>query len=551
MLMKKYSALMLTTLMILSAIAGCLGGDTDELESEIADLENENSELKDLLEVQNESIDEKNALIESYIESSQSLADQLNSSLANVTDLETQISDAENYRDEILLLLESGNETSDDLQDDLDMAEAYINSLEYQLQNEKDKSSTINDRLNESTDSILTMLSWPEQNDVDAMYLAEFLKAMLSNEENSPYLYAHEWSVFIENIPMNVGYDFSGMQSGLNEYRMDNFDLSNTYLADWVITIDSISNANLSNSNLSGVVLHSQVIHNNNFTNADLSYAEIVGDFAGNNFENSNLEMAAIASPTGQCANVNISQWYCISGHLFGPNSSVVEGWDFSHSVFGGPYMTGKEIVDADLSYANLTNLRMYFGSFEGSNFTGANLTGAWIGGVDLSGVYGVNVTCPNGFIAEYMFDCLEGGLIGPNTETYDDDGDGLSEMDGDCDDSNPNTYPDAPEYPDGEDNDCDGDIDEDYDGDGWATWEGDCDDGDPSINRGATEVFDGIYNDCDGTTDESDPNDSDGDGYTPQTGDCDDSNPNTYPGAPEINDGEDNDCDGEIDEPW
>jgi uncharacterized protein YjbI with pentapeptide repeats len=549
--MKKPSAMMLTVLMIFSAIAGCLGGNSDGLESEIADLESQNSELKNLLEVQNESINEKNALIEAYVESSQSLAEQLNRSLANVTDLESQLFDAENYRDELFLLLESGNETTEGLQDDLDMAEAYINGLEDQLQNEKDKSSAIHQKLNESTDSILTMLSWPEQDDVDQVYLAEFLKDMLSNEENSPYLYALEWGVFIENVPMTVGYDSSAMQSGLDEYNMDHFDLSNTYLADWVFTIDSLSNANLSNANLSGAVLHSQSIHDSNFTNADLSYAEIVGDFSGNNFENSNLKMAAIASPTGQCANVNISQWYCISGHLFGPNSSVVEGWDFSHSVFGGPYITGKEIVDADFSFANLTNLRMYFGSLEGSNFTGANLTGAWIGGVDLSSVYGANVTCPNGFFAEYMVDCLEGGLIGPNTETYDDDGDGLSEMDGDCDDSNADTYPGATEYPDGEDNDCDGDIDEDYDGDGWATWEGDCNDGDPSINPGATEVYDGIDNNCDGAIDESDPNDSDGDGYTPQTGDCDDSNPNTYPGATEINDGEDNDCDGQIDEPW
>jgi uncharacterized protein YjbI with pentapeptide repeats len=549
--MKKPSAMMLTVLMIFSAIAGCLGGNSDGLESEIADLESQNSELKNLLEVQNESINEKNALIEAYVESSQSLAEQLNRSLANVTDLESQLFDAENYRDELFLLLESGNETTEGLQDDLDMAEAYINGLEDQLQNEKDKSSAIHQKLNESTDSILTMLSWPEQDDVDQVYLAEFLKDMLSNEENSPYLYALEWGVFIENVPMTVGYDSSAMQSGLDEYNMDHFDLSNTYLADWVFTIDSLSNANLSNANLSGAVLHSQSIHDSNFTNADLSYAEIVGDFSGNNFENSNLKMAAIASPTGQCANVNISQWYCISGHLFGPNSSVVEGWDFSHSVFRGPYITGKEIVDADLSFANLTNLRMYFGSFEGSNFTGANLTGAWIGGVDLTGVHGTNVTCPSGTFVEEMHDCIDGELIGPNTEMFDDDGDGVSEIDGDCDDSDSNTYPGAPEISDGEDNDCDGDIDEDYDGDGWTEWEGDCEDNDPNINPGATEVYDGLDNDCDGATDESDPNDSDGDGYTPQTGDCDDSNPNTYPGATEINDGEDNDCDGTVDEWW
>ena len=72
-------------------------------------------------------------------------------------------------------------------------------------------------------------------------------------------------------------------------------------------------------------------------------------------------------------------------------------------------------------------------------------------------------------------------------------DGDGYTEDD--CDDTNPAVHPDAPEdggdgsnTGDGLDNDCDGITDEgtlsyDDDGDGWSELEGDCDDGDASIN--------------------------------------------------------------------
>ena len=97
----------------------------------------------------------------------------------------------------------------------------------------------------------------------------------------------------------------------------------------------------------------------------------------------------------------------------------------------------------------------------------------------------------------------------------------------------------------DGEDNDCDGEIDtdatdgptryRDADGDGygdpatatvmcvaeagWVDTAGDCDDGDELINPGAAEICDGVDNDCNGEIDETGAAlnfyaDSDGDGF-------------------------------------
>lgn len=179
-----------------------------------------------------------------------------------------------------------------------------------------------------------------------------------------------------------------------------------------------------------------------------------------------------------------------------------------------------------------------------------------------------------------------------------DDDLDGLSEHDGDCDDTDPSRFPGAVDSCDGNDNDCDGQVDEDAgstwypdrDGDGfgdetepsmacepgegWVQLGADCDDTRASINPDATETCDGADEDCDDAIDDNVDGapawyvDADGDGYTvgedgavsaceepagysSASGeeDCDDANAGVYPDAPEVcGDGVVNACGGVAD---
>lgn len=122
-----------------------------------------------------------------------------------------------------------------------------------------------------------------------------------------------------------------------------------------------------------------------------------------------------------------------------------------------------------------------------------------------------------------------DGTTVDPNTT--DDDGDGFTEDDGDCDDANPDVNPDALEYCNNRDDDCDGDIDNNdnlAEGQGSLKYADSDNDGYGDATREAIA--------CEFS-----------EGWVDDNTDCDDTQASAYPGGTEVNwNGIDEDCDGE-----
>ena len=217
-----------------------------------------------------------------------------------------------------------------------------------------------------------------------------------------------------------------------------------------------------------------------------------------------------------------------------------------------------EQVYTASTGYMRLDTLDA--GSVAG-NFTGQPLPTTVEGylsvqsaGVALHGSFSIS-------LAQIAVDEEEQTNCAVSDGDEDNDGEIAGYYDGsDCDDADPLNFSTNTEVCDGQDNDCDG-LDDagnpgvgaeetDNDSDGQSECQGDCDDTDAVLN-GLDSDGDGetsCAGDCDDTDAVLNGLDSDGDGETSCAGDCDDGDALNFSANIEVScDGQDNDCDGAL----
>jgi hypothetical protein len=301
-------------------------------------------------------------------------------------------------------------------------------------------------------------------------------------------------------------------------------------------------------------------------------------------------------SPMDSSATENITQNEIITGVLLGYLwTNVTDDATFENTRNLGQPFSLVDIDDIDIFGSEITlsgRLRIIFVIDHEPIMDNPNQPEE-IGDND---VIGSCIILINGetFVSMY-YDDLEWITFGslepePDSLTIDNDGDGYTENRGDCDDENANVHPGTEEICENNiDEDCDGEDlacpepepqpdprTVDNDGDGYTENQGDCNDQNGNIHPRATEVCgNNVDDDCNGgdlscpepepqphPQPEPQPNpqpdpqpepqpdprtvDNDGDGYTENQGDCNDQNGNIHPRAGEVLDNSvDENCNG------
>ena len=173
--MKRAKAVLFSLLMIVSSLAGCIGGeefDTSEYEDQIA-------ELEEMLEAQNQTIAQRDATIDG-------LEDGMSDATQMIQDHAEGIAILEAYRDSLLIQLENSNNTSAELMVQIESANASIAFMQSQiasLESLRDSLSTMLESSNSTIDELKGLLNTANASIIQWQQTAEDNRADLTGAD--------------------------------------------------------------------------------------------------------------------------------------------------------------------------------------------------------------------------------------------------------------------------------------------------------------------------------------------------------------------------------
>jgi|TARA_B110000438_G_scaffold58378_1_gene58431 uncharacterized protein YjbI with pentapeptide repeats/lysophospholipase L1-like esterase len=203
--------------MLTSALAGCAGTDTTDLEQQIVELQQSNDEMNETIYIMGITLQERNTEISTLI--------------SNVAMLQSSIIETETYRDSLLVLLENSNTSADELESMIEAVNITILTLQTGL--------IVQQNL---------VAQWQQTVENDS-----------ANLSNASLIFAD-----LSNVSLIFA-------------DLSNADLSNADLSGADLSYADLSNADLSNASLSGADLSYTNLSNAHLSGADLSGADLTG----------------------------------------------------------------------------------------------------------------------------------------------------------------------------------------------------------------------------------------------------------------------------------
>ena len=352
--MSQLKPMIIVLLMLTSALAGCTGTDTTDLEQQIEDLQQSNDQMNETIYNMEITLQERNTEIAT-----------LNS---NVAMLQSSIADTETYRDSLLVLLEDSNYSTNELRVIMDEINSQIISIYAEIFNITSTVDPYDDFECENGELIPFFLV----ND-------GFEDCYDGTDENVVFIDANASIGDLQLIVASLIVNYTDIKNTLQTLEQFNWKHRAFY--------NSFTGLDLSYENLREANFRDADLSYTNLSYADLSYVTLVNSRMANVDLSGAIMYRVHATDLWQCPASLPENWECrgsfTSNTLFGPYASLV-----------GEYWNAK-----DLKNLNLTGADLRHSTFLNSNLSGTTITIESVNSIqnNLQDIIWINTICPDG----------------------------------------------------------------------------------------------------------------------------------------------------------
>ena len=246
--MKRANAVMFSLLIVISSLAGCIGGedfDSSSIDQQISDLEKQQELMNDAL---NEQLLFNVQIQQALEEMNKSSADDYLNLLQVIIGIQVNVSSSQSMISSLIIELENLNSSNEDLLTQLNQTQSYLASLEYDLNN--------------TIAELIGAIDWANQTVNWAYMDLNFVDLTGAELKGANLSYANLFSAQMNLV------NLSGAK--LNYAKLDGANLNFADISNADLSSAILGNADLTNASLVEANLTDAFMTNTDLTNANL-----------------------------------------------------------------------------------------------------------------------------------------------------------------------------------------------------------------------------------------------------------------------------------------